>query len=510
MLPLLLGFSAAAAGPHTCGFNSLKKPKIALRPRPVSVASSATSSAFRPINVLFDTSNSDNAPVPTGFKALIRELILPQLAAWVPTFVQVNGPDTIDAIIEDPCEDGLSIPAIYGRGPIKADLLIFVTAESNSSEGYLAQATFCDTDSQTRRPNVGFIRFNTYHMNLDEEFFDLYIRVSLHELFHVLVLHPSLYDLYPNYPTPNSVYTLNNGVYSLKTAGVLAFARAHFNCSSLAGVALENEGDSGSVGAHFEKALFGEEIMTAEVSAEMPVSGLILALMADSGWYQVSTSSAEQLWWGRGRGCSFTTSYCQNSFPEFCNATGLVQCSSEFRAGTVCDQNSFTKNCLINRYYTNYFCDQLYSPIFLLAAGYETKGPTSRCFTVIGSSQGFGCFPSQCNGDGSVTFTARGSNYTCTSSGQRVTVGGYYVNCPNLLSFCQTRAANKCPNDCGGHGYCQNTGSCRCRYGYSDSGCTTDQTCATQPSVLCDKIFNPPKGDRLSFFLLTLFFVLYL
>ena len=53
-------------------------------------------------------------------------------------------------------------------------------------------------------------------------------------------------------------------VYKLITPKVIAAAREHFGCSTINGVYLENEGDSGSAGAHFEKVHYGNELMTAQ------------------------------------------------------------------------------------------------------------------------------------------------------------------------------------------------------------------------------------------------------
>ena len=51
------------------------------------------------------------------------------------------------------------------------------------------------------------------------------------------------------------------------TPKVLSYARNHFNCPSLTGVPLENEGTSGSLGSHWEKDIFYNEYMTSSVTS---------------------------------------------------------------------------------------------------------------------------------------------------------------------------------------------------------------------------------------------------
>jgi leishmanolysin len=62
-----------------------------------------------------------------------------------------------------------------------------------------------------------------------------------------------------------TVYTNSVGAKSLglKTPKLLAFAKDYYQCDSIKALPLENDGDSGSAGAHFERAVFFNEVMTA-------------------------------------------------------------------------------------------------------------------------------------------------------------------------------------------------------------------------------------------------------
>ena len=51
----------------------------------------------------------------------------------------------------------------------------------------------------------------------------------------------------------------------LKTPKILETARNYFNCPTIDGVEIENEGGSGSAGAHWERAILHNEQMTVKI-----------------------------------------------------------------------------------------------------------------------------------------------------------------------------------------------------------------------------------------------------
>ena len=60
------------------------------------------------------------------------------------------------------------------------------------------------------------------------------------------------------------------------------------NVGCLPGAELEDDGGPGTAESHFEKRVFGNELMTGIVGSDVPVlSSFTLALCQDSGWYQV-------------------------------------------------------------------------------------------------------------------------------------------------------------------------------------------------------------------------------
>lgn len=45
-------------------------------------------------------------------------------------------------------------------------------------------------------------------------------------------------------------------------------------------------------------------------------SKLTLALLQDSGWYMPNYENAEELKWGKGLGCAFINSRCEDGWPK--------------------------------------------------------------------------------------------------------------------------------------------------------------------------------------------------
>ena len=69
--------------------------------------------------------------------------------------------------------------------------------------------------------------------------------LMLHEMTHILIFHPTLLRRL-------NMITTKNSVSYVSSKNVVAKAREHFNCKSITGIALENQGGSFSVGPHWE------------------------------------------------------------------------------------------------------------------------------------------------------------------------------------------------------------------------------------------------------------------
>ncbi|KAA3676501.1 leishmanolysin-like peptidase [Paragonimus westermani] len=114
----------------------------------------------------------------------------------------------------------------------------------------------------------------------------------------------------------------------LKTPMLLATAREHFNCSTLDGVDLENQGNGLTAAMHFEKRLVMNELMSGSILRRAVVSKLTLAFFYDSGWYDVDMSQAEPLTWGRNLGCDFVLKSCYEHIETHKHGYSSASCST--------------------------------------------------------------------------------------------------------------------------------------------------------------------------------------
>ena len=144
----------------------------------------------------------------------------------------------------------------------------------------------------------------------------------------------------------------------LKTPQVLARARSYFECSTLEGVDLEDDGGSGSAGSHWEERQLVTEFMQAAPSGMKNVkSEFTLALLEDSGWFKPDYSKAELMSWGYKKGCSFVDTCGPVSTSGFCAAMQGQdkQCSFDRSGMGLCkNDGQYMDGCPITR--ADYMC----------------------------------------------------------------------------------------------------------------------------------------------------------
>jgi len=75
--------------------------------------------------------------------------------------------------------------------------------------------------------------------------------------------------------------------------------RNHFDCDTIEGAILENDGNQGSAGSHFERRTFQAEFMTANDIVDARISEFTLALLEGTGWYEVDYDMADPFTWGK-------------------------------------------------------------------------------------------------------------------------------------------------------------------------------------------------------------------
>ena len=111
---------------------------------------------------------------------------------------------------------------------------------------------------------------------------------------------------------------------------------------------MENDGGSGSKNSHWERFVFGDEMMTATDVVDARTTKMTLAVAKDSGWYDVDLETAEVGFWAKGDGCGALDKTCPTeTVTEFCSAINEFKCSDNHVYMTLCQRNSYHNNCPI-------------------------------------------------------------------------------------------------------------------------------------------------------------------
>ena len=116
----------------------------------------------------------------------------------------------------------------------------------------------------------------------------------------------------------------NNTITLINSPKVLEKAREHFDCYSLEGIPLENQGSKGSAGSYWEARYMLGDYMISSDYLDNVISDISLAFFEDSGYYKVKYYSGDLFKFGKNKGCGFIHNKCiingTPSFEEFCTS----------------------------------------------------------------------------------------------------------------------------------------------------------------------------------------------
>lgn len=240
----------------------------------------------------------------------------------------------------------------WGAGPgVKdKDFILYVSALETAhcdKANAVAYASYCQQEQVHDRPVAGFANLCPDRLDPDPRHYSNLISTVKHEIYHALGFSAGLYAFYRDQngepytprekhglPPYNDRYNLyqwsprvvkkierkdwavrkgriSHAVQMIVTPRVRDAVRDHFNCDSLEGAEIENQGGVGTEFTHWEKRLFENEAMTGTYTQNPVFSRLTLALMEDTGWYKANYSMADELDWGRHLGCKFAKSSCK-------------------------------------------------------------------------------------------------------------------------------------------------------------------------------------------------------
>ena len=461
-------------------------------------------SQAHPFKVHVDTSNVKG--VSREIKQYLEEVIAVQGNKIFAEKIGVTGYQTVasNRNISRYCEYEhiVKVPEKYGSKNTNADFVLLLATDDTGNDGTLAYATACYLERGTNRPIVGLAVFNPYYLDPGKGKLDNDVATYVHEVLHALVFSSQLWKKFPKVDG-ESQYVISHGQHYLRGKYLLRTVRQHFDCPSLKVVPLEDDGGEGSKGGHFERIVFGDETMVSEDVAVAKFSKITLALLKDSGWYQIDLSRGDHYTWGKGEGCDIFKKTCgSTSVEETCSHNNNFGCDKTYSFKMSCQRTAFTGRCNIKTKGTSCASGKERLQYF------ETQGISSKCQEYFYNGQKkAACVKIRCNRSGTayqailkpkyesqapITFICTGENQT--RQPQQLGNSHTFI-CENPKLICK----NLCPKGCYNRGKCLDNGTCSCDFMFTGAICGKFKGCGNLDYELCKKIVYSNKMNYKSY-----------
>lgn len=439
-----------------------------------------------PFKVYVDTSNVKG--VSEEMREYLVDLVAKEGNAIFASKIGISGYGVVPANsrIQQYCnyDKIVSVPSTYKYKNVEADFLLFLATDDTGDDGTLAYATACFLERDTKRPNTGLAVFNPHYLDPGKGKLDNDVATYVHEVLHALVFSNQLWAKFPPV-NGQPQYFVKGGQHYLRGKWLLQTARDHFDCQDINEVPLEDDGGEGSQGGHFERIVFGDETMVSEDVAVAKFSKMTLALLKDSGWYDIDLGKGDVYTWGKGEGCKLFQKTCSmGNVDEVCGKNNNFGCDKTFKFKMSCQETAFTNGCNIKT--KGKSCASGEQDLYF----FETTGINSKCqeFFYHGKKMA-GCVEIHCNkyktayqvtlkGNNSKTFVCRQENTL-----QKPWTGFDFV-CENPKVICR----DLCPKGCYNRGKCLQNGECACEPFFTGEICGTFKGCMGLSRDLCRKV----------------------
>ena len=319
---------------HRCGTNLLKNNFSMINITSIEKNKRQLTDIYRPISIKVDMTYLKSQHLLDEEKLSKLETIFEETVQSLSSIISTQHymiEDDISNLIKNECK----IPSFDSKlknGFLNYDLLIFpiVDRDSTLASNVLAGSMPC-LISNNYKPMAGIVLINK---DLTFQKYDslFYMKNLLfHELTHVLGFHPIFFE------PLNLIYTkkINNEQYTyIKSPKVLEKAKIHFGCDNIKGLQLENQGQSGSVGSHWESRYMLGDYMISSDYTEVVISDISLALLEDTGFYKIKYYTGGLFRYGKNQGCAFLEKKClynkgenTSSSNEFCTIQNEPTCA---------------------------------------------------------------------------------------------------------------------------------------------------------------------------------------
>ena len=192
---------------------------------------------------------------------------------------------------------------------LNIDLAIFGRLDDLPSST-LATASANALQPSNGQPYIGTVKINK-NIDLSKPNSQVYFETILvHEFTHILGFSINFFEkFYHNIVYDTDKYGIER-IY-LNSPKLLSVAKKYFNCDSLTGVELENQGGEGTAGSHWEaRILLGEYMNGYSYTEEQVISEFTLAVLEDSGYYKPNYYTGGLMRYGKNKGCDFLENKC--------------------------------------------------------------------------------------------------------------------------------------------------------------------------------------------------------
>ena len=457
-----------------CGKNKLK-----IKPKKMKSSNikRKLSTLYTPIKIKVDYTYLNSQKLLSDDNLSKLQTVLAETITAFSTLLQVKHQNVdLDA---DEINEYCDIPKVasdYKNFLYDYDILILPYIDENADESVLAAATAC-LMLNDYQPKVGVLAL-TSQMEFDKKDINFYFRMLLlHEITHILIFDPEILG------NIGMLYSSNN-LYYVKSAKVLELAKKHYGCNSINGIQLEDQGDDGSAGSHWEARYMLGDYMIAFDYPEIVISDISLALFEDSGWYKVNYYTGGLFKFGRKTGCDFLNTKClkgdgwETNFPnEFCTSGGDAFCSNAHLSRGDCYLVEYTSKipntnyryfndpkvgglswanyCPVSQDYDETEYDEYYYPnnckwgeVALEKYG-EKIGDNSLCFesSLVPKNSGLSlsekksiCYEMKCSDEKVVVYIGN-NEISCPKNGGVITNPSGFsgeINCPKYSLICSS------------------------------------------------------------------------
>ena len=354
---LFIGFNIYSSYCYRCGTDLLKNNISMMNISSIGNSKRRLMDIYTPIKIKVDYKNIENQNLMKKekldkLKSIFSETIS-ALSSIISVMREIIAGDITDSINQKCGINDLEPESKTGF--INYDILIFPSISDSLDKNVLAAATPC-LILETYKPKAGIVLINK-DLALTKIDSENYMKnLLLHELTHVLGFHPIMFNglnLVISKTIDGEQFTYIN------SPKVIEKAKLHFGCDNIVGIQLENQGQDGSVGSHWESRYMLGDYMISSDYSDVVISDLTLALLEDTRFYKINYYTGGLFRFGKNQGCAFLEKKClynkgENTLfsNEFCTVKNEPVCSGSHISKGNCYIKEYTNN--INDKYRYY------------------------------------------------------------------------------------------------------------------------------------------------------------